>query len=368
MPGTPNSQPPTVTAPANGFHLAAFFAGVGGLDLGFTQAGFSVDWANEYDKRIHPSYAVNFPHTQLDTRSIVDVNSDDLPGVVDGMIGGPPCQSWSEAGAQRGIEDHRGQLFFEYVRLIDAKRPLFFLAENVSGILFKQHNAALDAILSNFSNLGYNVSFGLLNANHYGVPQDRERTIIVGYQTHVGKFFLPPEPLTPGPVLRDTIWDLRDTAVPARDNTYANANLTVPNHEYLVMGYSPMFMSRNRVRTWDQPSFTIQAGGRQAPLHPQAPPMVRIDADTRVFAPGAEHLYRRLTVREAARIQTFPDTHQFVYTNVNDGYRMVGNAVAVEFARRLATQIGTDLHGHARADNQGAPAGEIRSFRELSLS
>ena len=325
-------------------NIASFFAGAGGLDLGFHQVGFVIPWANEFDKNIWSTYERNAPQTILDRRSIVDVKGSDIPGVI-GMIGGPPCQSWSEAGAARGIEDHRGQLFFEYLRLIEEKLPHFFLAENVSGILFSRHNVALDQILDSFCELGYNVSFGLLNAHHYGVPQDRERVIIVGYRTQMNKFFSPPKPIPEfeRKVLRQSIFDLADLAVPAKEGVYANSDLEIPNHEYLVSGFSSMYMSRNRVRSWDEPSFTIQAGGRHAPLHPQAPKMLQVAKDQRIFAPGSEHLYRRLTVREAARIQTFPDDFIFDYKNVNDGYKMIGNAVPVEFARRLALQIKEDI-------------------------
>ncbi len=102
-------------------------------------------------------------------------------------------------------------------------------------------------------------------------------------------------------------------------------------------------MSRNRVRSWNEPSFTIQAGGRHAPIHPQAPKMLFVEKDKRVFVPEQEHLYRRLTVRECARIQTFPDDFIFKYENVADGYKMVGNAVAVNFAYHLAKKIEADL-------------------------
>ena len=98
-------------------------------------------------------------------------------------------------------------------------------------------------------------------------------------------------------------------------------------------------MSRNRVRSWDEPSFTIQAGGRHAPIHPQAPKMKFINFNKRIFEPGKEHLYRRLSVRECARIQTFPDSFVFKYTDVADGYKMIGNAVAVNFAEALAKKI-----------------------------
>ena len=102
-------------------------------------------------------------------------------------------------------------------------------------------------------------------------------------------------------------------------------------------------MSRNRVRSRDEPSFTIQAGGRHAPLHPQAPKMKFIEENKRVFVPGKEDLYRRLSVRECARIQTFPDNFIFKYKNLVDGYKMVGNAVPVIFAKNLASVIHNDI-------------------------
>lgn len=338
--------------------LASFFSGAGGLDRGFEQAGFKVVYANEYDKSIWQTYEYNFPHSRLDKRSIVDIDEDEVPSC-DGMIGGPPCQSWSEAGALRGINDARGQLFFEYIRILSAKRPLFFLAENVSGILFNRHSDAFRSILENFSLLGYNVSYGLLNANNFGVPQDRERVIIVGYLAQTGKFFEPPKTVEPRPTL-EVIRDLSKSVKPAATKNYANRKLRVPNHEYMTGGFSTIFMSRNRVRSYSQPSFTIQAGGRHAPLHPQAPEMLSIGKDERIFVPGLEHLYRRLSVRECARVQSFPDDHLFIYDKVADGYKMVGNAVPVTFAMHLAKKIKKDLQGMTRIDRSAFVPGEIR--------
>ena len=107
----------------------------------------------------------------------------------------------------------------------------------------------------------------------------------------------------------------------------------------MIGDFSTIYMSRNRVRSWDEQSFTIQAGGRHAPLHPQAPKMKFIEQNVRVFVPGKEHLYRRLSVRECARIQTFPDSFIFHYTNVPAGYKMIGNAVPVNLAKFLAENI-----------------------------
>ena len=338
--------------------IATLFAGAGGLDRGFENAGFNVVWANEYDKSIWATYQHNFPNTVLDTRSIVEVDPLDVP-VCDGMIGGPPCQSWSEAGMLRGIEDHRGQLFFEYIRLLKAKRPLFFLAENVSGIVLDRHSEAFNNILKMFSKIGYNVSYHLMNANDYDVPQDRERVIIVGYLAQYGKHFEPPVPLDYALTLKDAIWDLQENAVPALEKNKRNPKTIVNNHEYFVGGFSSIYMSRNRVRPWERPSFTIQAGGRHAPLHPQAPEMVVVGKDVRRFVDGAN--YRRLSVRECARVQTFPDDHLFKYEYVADGYKMIGNAVPVKFAEVLARKIKDDVAGFKKSKRHEVVKGTIVS-------
>lgn len=323
--------------------IVSLFTGAGGLDLGFEKAGFEIVWANEFDKAIWETFELNFPHTKLDKRSIVDIQSSDIPKV-DGIIGGPPCQSWSEAGAGRGISDSRGQLFHDYIRLLKEKQPKFFLAENVSGILSSRHSEAFANILKEFESAGYIISQELHNANDFDVPQDRLRVIIIGYRKDLKKKFEFPKPQEYKPVLKDAIWDLRK-AKKAKDGNKTNGNekLWAPNHEYMNGGFSTMYMSRNRVRAWDEPSFTIQAGGRHSPLHPQEPKMKFIEKNKRIFVPGKEKKYRRLSVRECARIQTFPDDYIFKYENIADGYKMIGNAVPVNFAHHIAKKIMVDL-------------------------
>ena len=131
----------------------------------------------------------------------------------------------------------------------------------------------------------------------------------------------------------------RNSAIPALPKNKTNGRLKIPNHEYFTGEYSTIFMSRNRVRAWDEQAFTVQASGRQCQLHPQAPKMQVVEKNKRIFVPGKEKLYRRLTVRECARIQGFPDNFEFIYTNVDDGYKMVGNAVPVELAYIIAKEI-----------------------------
>ncbi len=323
--------------------IVSFFAGAGGLDLGFEQAGFSVVWANEYDKQIWQTYEKNHMRTKLDKRSITDIHSGEVPDC-DGIIGGPPCQSWSEAGALRGINDHRGKLFFDFIRILKVKQPKFFLAENVSGMLLPRHAVALQNIKQMLKQSGYTVSFKLLNACDYNVPQDRKRVFFIGIRQDLGFTFDFPNMPFAKISLWEAIGDLRHNALSAIDKNYTNGDAClVPNHEYMTGGFSTIYMSRNRVRAWDEQSFTIQAGGRHAPIHPQAPKMQFIEQNKRIFAIGKHHLYRRLSVRECARIQTFPDNFIFYYDNLALGYKMIGNAVPVNLAKFLAESIKQQL-------------------------
>ena len=143
--------------------VISLFAGAGGLDLGFKKAGFDITWANEYDKTIWDTFEHNFPETYLDKSDIRKI--EDLPkDNIDGVIGGPPCQSWSEAGSLKGIDDPRGKLFFEYLRILDLVKPKFFLAENVVGMLHQRNRASLEYIVESFSK-DYLVEFQLLNTS-----------------------------------------------------------------------------------------------------------------------------------------------------------------------------------------------------------
>jgi DNA (cytosine-5)-methyltransferase 1 len=333
-------------------NLISLFAGAGGLDKGFEAVGFKTLWANEYDKDIWETFEKNFPNTKLDRRSIRDVLSSDIPEC-DGIIGGPPCQSWSEAGALRGIEDKRGQLFFEFIRILRDKNPKFFLAENVSGMLASRHSEAIQNIKKLFTDSGYNLSFSLLNAVDYGVPQDRKRVFFIGIRNDLDFAFEFPKPLKHKLILKDRIYDIQDSVLPAKDKQKINGDKCIlPNHEYMTGGFSTIYMSRNRVRSWDEPSFTIQAGGRHAPIHPQAPKMKFIEQNKRIFIEGKEDLYRRLSIRECARIQTFPDDHIFYYKNLIAGYKMVGNAVPCNLAYCLAKAIKVQIQEKEKTHNE----------------
>ena len=328
--------------------IISLFSGCGGLDLGFEKAGFTVPIANEFDKTIWETFEVNHPETKLIKGDIRNIKEEDFPDNIDGIIGGPPCQSWSEAGALRGIDDARGQLFFEYIRILKDKQPKFFLAENVSGMLANRHSEAVKNIVSMFEECGYDVSITLVNAKNYGVAQERKRVFYIGFRKDLNVDFEFPSGSTENDdykiTLKDIIWDLKDTAVPALERNKRNPS-AINNNEYFTGSYSPIFMSRNRVKSWDEQAFTVQASGRQCQLHPQAPKMLKVGNNDCKFVEGQEHLYRRMTVREVARVQGFPDDFKFIYTNVDDAYKMIGNAVPVNLAYEIALAIKAALEG-----------------------
>lgn len=319
--------------------VASFFAGCGGLDLGFEQAGFQIVWANEYDETIHETYQFNHPNTFLCKKDIRILQTDEIPDC-DGFIGGPPCQAWSEGGKQLGLNDDRGKLFLDYLRIIKEKHPKFFIIENVKGIIGDKHFHTFLNFLSMLEEAGYIVNYALLNAADYRIPQDRFRVFIVGFAKELNVSYSFPQPLQGNKVtLSQAIGDITD--IP---NLYHNESVNMEyekwiNHDVYVGDFDAKYMARNRVRSWDDVSFTIQAQAKNCPLHPQAPIMKYVSADKRIFQPGKEHLYRRLSVRECARIQSFPDKYKFFYRDIRDGYKMVGNAVPPRLAKYLAISI-----------------------------
>ena len=333
-------------------NIISLFTGCGGLDLGFEKAGLDIPGANEFDPTIYETFRVNHPKTHLVEGDVRKITKEDISpyinGEVDGIIGGPPCQSWSEAGSLKGIEDARGQLFFDYIRILKEFKPKFFLAENVSGMLANRHNEAVQNIIKLFDDAGYDVSLTMVNAKDYGVAEERRRVFYIGFRKDLNIEFRFPKGSTENDAdkktLKDIIWDLQFTAVSSSKSNHHNPE-AINNNEYYTGAFSPIFMSRNRVKSWDEQAFTVQASGRQCQLHPQAPKMEKVEQNVCRFVEGYEHLYRRMTVREVARIQGFPDSFKFIYENTNDAYKMIGNAVPVNLAYEIAVAIKLFLNG-----------------------
>ena len=200
-------------------------------------------------------------------------------------------------------------------------------------MLAARNKDSFNQIKAAFKDAGYDIWVECLNANDYDVPQNRERVIFVGFRKGLNVKYEFPQPSCSKPVVLNAIHDLQDTAVPMGREPIINA------HEYWEGGFSYIYMSRNRVLDWNKPSYTIQASGRQTSIHPRAPRMIKVEKDVFVFDQEGLRPFRRLTARECARIQTFPDDFVFRYQTLNDAYKMIGNAVPVNLAYHIGLSI-----------------------------
>ena len=314
--------------------VVSFFSGCGGLDLGFEKAGFRVVWANEFEPSIHATYEKNHPNTFLCKEDINNISPNDIPDC-DAFIGGPPCQSWSVAGKQQGLNDKRGQLFLTYIGMIKEKMPKFFVIENVKGLLDEKFKDVFENFLTKLDEIGYNVKYRLLDAVDYEVPQNRERVFLIGFRHDLGIDYHFPQPSANKPLtLKDSIGDITVTPIPCKEN-----EVMTDSNSYYNGKFGPHYYRGNRRRSWDKPSFTIHATGYNIPLHPSSPSMIYNAHEDWSFIKENQHEYRRLTVRECARIQTFPDSFEIDCPNIIDAYKMIGNAVPVRMAETLAISI-----------------------------
>lgn len=298
--------------------VISLFSGCGGLDLGFVKAGFEVVWANDFDKEATESYKKNIGD-HIVHKSIYDVNTDDIPDA-DILIGGFPCLGFTVAkGKDRKLNCDQNQLFQEYARVLKAKQPKYFVVENVTGIKSgKDFNDFFhEVILETFKKSGiggdYKVKYETLIASDYGVPQNRKRVIIFGTRHDIEKEpDFPAFKLEDRNTLRDAIFDL------PREHSEEILNHTGNKHKVKINGYVG-----NRQLDWEKPSPTITGRGSRsggAVIHPHP------------------ERHRRLTVRECARIQSFPDDFKFIGSN-GAAYSQIGNAVPPIMAFFIANQL-----------------------------
>ena len=321
-------------------NVVSFFAGCGGLDLGFEQAGFNVVWANEFEPHCRATYIRNHPNTEFVLDDICKIDPNSIPDC-DGFIGGPPCQSWSVGGKQKGLDDERGQLFLKYIELIKVKQPNFFLIENVKGMLDSKFKDVLEDFVARLDNAGYNVQWSLLDAVNFCIPQNRERVFFVGFKKEMNVIFTFPNQTCVEPVtLESAIGDITEApnfySGRRKDNIVEHKR---SNHDVLSSKFGPFYYRGNRRRGWKQPSFTINATADFAPLHPSSPKMMYYGRENWYFQENKLDKYRRLSVRECARIQTFPDNFIFEYDDIKDAYKMIGNAVPPHLGYEIAKAI-----------------------------
>lgn len=323
----------------------SFFAGCGGLDLGFEQAGFKIIWANEFDPFCLKTYLRNHPNTPFTLEDILNIELTDIPDC-DGIIGGPPCQSWSRGGNRKGLKDKRGQLIIKYIEIISLKKPRFFVIENVKGILDNKFKKDFDNFISSLEQAGYDVFWKLLNTADFSIPQIRERVFIIGFRKDLQlKYTFPQSQNNPIIDLRKAIGDLPEKPFFYSEKESIAQNFSRPyNHDVFISPFGSFYNRGNRIRKWNQPSFTINATAAFAPLHPSSPSMIKLGYENWQFQRDKYSQYRRLSVRECARIQTFPDSFVFEYENIKNGYRMVGNAVPPRLAKLIAQSISATLN------------------------
>lgn len=325
--------------------VASFFAGCGGLDLGFEQAGFRVVWANEFELHCRATYIRNHPNTEFVLEDVCKIDPNTIPDC-DGFVGGPPCQSWSVGGKQKGIDDERGQLFLKYIELINAKKPKFFVIENVKGMLDDKFKDVFEDFVNRLNNAGYDVQWTLLDAVNYRIPQNRERVFFVGFRKELNAKFFFPEPTCNEPItLEQAIGDIKEEPNRLTGSKINNPNVSkcIPqkyhNHDVLISKLGSFYYRGNRRRGWKQPSFTINATASFVPLHPSSPKMIYYGHENWNFQKDKLDEYRRLSVRECARIQTFPDNFVFEYDSIKDAYKMIGNAVPPRLGYEIAISI-----------------------------
>ena len=300
------------------FTAVSLFCGAGGLDMGFDRAGFKTIWANDMDANACKTHQ-NWSKATVVCGDISKVDYAAIP-VSDVILGGFPCQGFSLSGPRK-IDDSRNVLYKHYVKLVRQNKPKAFIGENVKGLLTMGEGKIIDAIVADFAECGYDVYCKLLNAKNFGVPQDRERVIIVGFRQdlHVRDFKLPD---TNGQTmtLREAIGNMPQ----------------VKSCEVCDAPYSSRYMSRNRKRGWDDVAYTVPAMAKQVTLWPGSPDMKKLDKDLWAF--GDEGTTRRLSWREAAAIQTFPTDLEFS-GDLTSIYKQIGSAVPVKLAEFVANYI-----------------------------
>lgn len=315
--------------------VASLFCGCGGTDVGligdfeflgkhYDANGIEVVYANDIDANACAIFEKNFGLTP-DNRDIRTVAPEELPEF-DILTGGFPCQSFSivaQNPPRLGIKDDRGMLFFEMCRILRARQPKCFIAENVKGILTANKKAAFPLILQEFENSGYDVKYTILNAAEYGVPQKRERVIIVGFRKDLGIDFTFPTPVISNEEKYEQLQSVIETDV--EEKYYFS--------EKAVAGMMKNRESMNKGRAQDitKPCNTVGAHLAKVSLNSTDP----------VLLLGGR--YRRFTPREVARIQSFPENFQLVGSE-GAQYRALGNAIPPVMFWYVARTVSTLLN------------------------
>ena len=342
------------------------FAGVGGLSLGFEMAGFDVILAVEYDAAIAKAYKLNHPNTKMLISDIRDLPLEDTFSKyvekIDVVFGGPPCQGFSQKGQRKTINDERNFLFKYFVSVVNYIKPLYFVMENVPNLLTTEQSYFKKEIETLFEKYGYRLESGILNAVDYGVPQNRRRAVIIGKYGN-------PAPQLPKPQRKQvTVWEAISDLAYLESGEGSNVSkykleATSPYQKKLRKGnkvlynhiatnHSPLALERLRMIPPNRGKEVLPKEHLTKSIYSgtwtrMGKEEVSVTITTRFDTPSSgkfthPYLHRAITVREAARIQSFPDKFRFVGTKGSQ-MKQVGNAVPPLLAFAIAKTIKKDM-------------------------
>ncbi|MFY9287178.1 MAG: DNA cytosine methyltransferase [Alphaproteobacteria bacterium] len=290
--------------------VVSLFSGAGGIDLGLKQAGLDILWAVDNDLDSIKTYRKNIgDHAVLS--DIREIKSEDIPDA-DLIVGGFPCQGFSQANRFRSIDDNRNTLYIEMLRIVRDKKPKWFVAENVKGILSLDKGRVFESIIKDFSEIGYRLKHELVNMADHGVPQARKRVIILGTRKDLvsGQ-----EAYHPSKTHDKNTW-VSITQALSEIEKYKGKFPNNTGSKYKVEFRN---FTGHRITDPNKPSPTILARG---------------NGKGGVCAIPHPNRERRLTIRESASVQTFPTDFEFIGAT-NSMYRQIGNAIPVLYGRKL---------------------------------
>lgn len=318
----------SVSSTPNQYSIDAFFAGVGGIELGFKQTGeFRVVYANEFDKNARETYKLNDPDVNLDGRDIHDVNPNEIP-YADVIMGGFPCQAFSIAGYRKGFEDDRGDLFFELLKMISSKKPRVIFIENVKNLVSHDHGNTFKVIREALAVNGYYIKWKVLNGKDYGnVPQNRERIYVVGFDNKEDylKFDFP-EPIELKKSIKDVIdfngqydekYYYRDGKQPFYDQLVDSID-----SQETVYQWRRKYVRENKAGVVPTLTANMGTGGHNVPL---------ILTDSKEI--------RKLTPKETFNAQGYPKEFKLPDISNAQLYKQAGNSVVVPVINRIAENI-----------------------------
>ena len=311
--------------------VASFFAGVGGIDLGFQQAGFNIVYANEIDKNAVKTYELNH-NIKVDNRDINIVKNEEIPDF-DIMVAGFPCQAFSIAGNRQGFDDEQGRgiLFFELERIFKEKKPSVIFLENVKNLVTHDNGNTFKVIKEKLESAGYNVTYKVLNTMKYGnLPQNRERIYIVAFQEKdlADQFVFPAEIKLSNTIEKvidfSTKIDDKYYYTPEKYPNYFSENINLHdeiNEINEIYQLRRKYVRKNKKSVCPTLTANMGTGGHNVPL---------------IYT---EHGIRKLTPRECFSLQGFPAN--FILPNISSGnlYKQAGNSVSVTVIKTIAENI-----------------------------